>query len=104
MNRRRRAEFVLPTKGLLMSMTCDRVDDQLSAYRDGELSRLRQWQVAAHLRHCERCAQAVVETGDVDSHLRHALLATESPEYLTAAVMRRLPAMPPARRHRSAGA
>src|SRR5437870_9149879 len=87
-----------------MPTICDRVDDELSGYRDGELSRLRRWRIGSHLDRCHRCATAAEELGAVDSQMRHALLASESPEYLTAAVMRRLPAMPPARRRRSGGA
>jgi predicted anti-sigma-YlaC factor YlaD len=86
-----------------MSTICDHVDDELSAHRDGEGNRLRQWCLAVHLRRCERCASASNDLGEVDSHIRHAVLATEAPDYLTAAVMRRLPAMPPARRRRFAG-
>src|SRR6266851_9005925 len=85
-----------------MSMTCDRVSGQLSDYHDRELTPLHRWWIGSHLRRCRRCASSAESLGQVDVRMRRALLATEAPDYLTAAVMCRLPAMPPARRRRSA--
>jgi hypothetical protein len=80
-----------------MSMTCDRIEEQLSRYRDGELDRLGEWRVRRHLRRCPRCTAAADDAAELDFAMRLALVEAEPPHYVTGAVMRRLPAMPPAR-------
>lgn len=80
-----------------MSITCGRHDERLSAYRDGELGGLEGSRVCAHLRDCPNCAAAIAESEELDRELRAALGTSEPPDYLTAAIMHRLPAMPPAR-------
>jgi hypothetical protein len=83
-----------------MPTTCDRVEEQLSSYRDGEMSRLRQWRILAHVQRCARCSAVSSDAEDIDFRMRCALAASEPPDYLAAAVMRRLPAMPPAQYRR----
>ena len=78
-------------------MTCDHVEDRLSRYRDGELDRLGEWRIRYHLRRCPRCTAAADDAAELDFAMRLAVVEPEPPHYLTSAVMRRLPAMPPAR-------
>jgi Putative zinc-finger len=80
-----------------MSMTCDRIEEQLSRYRDGAMDRLGEWRVRRHLRRCPRCTAAADDAAELDFAMRLALVEAEPPSYLAGAVMRRLPAMPPAR-------
>ena len=81
-------------------MTCADFHDRLSAYMDGELSRWRRWKVEVHLRRCQECSRFLWELEEVDQSLRAARDAAPAPDYITPAVMRRLPAMPPVARPR----
>jgi hypothetical protein len=81
-----------------MALICDRVEAQLSRYRDGEMDRLSEWRIRRHLQGCPRCLAAADDASELDFAMRLALVEAEPPAYLAAAVMRRLPAMPPARR------
>ncbi len=76
-------------------MICDRVNEHLSAYRDGEMSRLHAWRIRGHLQRCARCAASSDEADGLDFELQCAVERSEAPDYLTYAVLRRLPAMPP---------
>jgi hypothetical protein len=78
-------------------MTCEEFSDRLSAFHDGEIVGWRRWKVAVHLRSCPDCARELRELEEVDLRLLSSVQQQPAPEYLTAAVMRRLPAMPPAR-------
>jgi anti-sigma factor RsiW len=80
-------------------MTCSEFQHRLSGYMDGELSRWTRWKVGNHLRCCQDCSTLLRELSAVDSGLL-ALAREEAPDYVTSAVMRRLPAMPPAARSR----
>lgn len=81
-------------------MTCAEFETRLSAYMDGELSRWKRWKVQTHLRACPECQALLTDLESVDACLHCAAEATPAPEYLTGAVMHRVPAMPPAwRRH-----
>lgn len=82
-------------------MTCNEFQNRLSAYLDGELSRWRRWKVDLHVRGCSECADVLTELRCVDEGLIAAASAEQSPEYITGAVMFRLPAMPPPSRRRS---
>lgn len=77
---------------------CDHVEQQLSRYQDGELDRLNRWRARRHLQHCAHCAATDQATRDLQQQVADALLSAPPPSYLTAAVMRRLPAMPAATR------
>lgn len=77
-------------------MTCADFQNRISPYLDGELSHWARWKVQNHLRHCPECAAMLEDLESVDLCLRDALTANPAPQYLTDAVMRRLPAMPPA--------
>jgi len=84
-------------------MTCDHVEERLSAYRDGELNPVLRERVRAHLRHCGCCGADARAHAALDSRVSLHLSLEQDPEYLTLAVMRRLPAMPPAHRRGSLG-
>ena len=77
-------------------MTCPEFESRLSAYLDGELSRWRRWKVETHLRYCSECSRTLRELDEVDGALLTCAQEEATPDYLTAAVMHRLPAMPPA--------
>lgn len=79
-------------------MTCAEFQRRLSAYIDGELPRWTRWKVELHLHRCPECEALHHALREVDAALLDAAYATPAPEYLTGAVMFRLPAMPPARR------
>jgi hypothetical protein len=81
-------------------MTCSQFQRRLSAYLDGESSRWSRWKVETHLRYCPDCAGTLREMAAIDSNILAATQAPPCSEYLTGAVMRRLPAMPPARHSR----
>lgn len=82
-------------------MTCNEFQNRLSAYMDGELSRWRRWKVELHVRGCSECADVLTELRCVDEGLAAAASAEPSRDYITGAVMFRLPAMPPPSRRRS---
>jgi len=77
-------------------MTCDEFQGRLSAYMDGELPRWKRWKVQNHLQKCAECTCLMRELEEVDLCLEVGLTVNPAPEYLTHAVMHRLPAMPPA--------
>jgi hypothetical protein len=77
-------------------MTCAEFQNRLSAYMDGELPRWKRWKVQNHVQRCPECAALMCDLEEVDLHLAVGLNAAPAPEYLTSAVMHRLPAMPPA--------
>jgi anti-sigma factor RsiW len=77
-------------------MTCDEFQGRLSAYMDGELPRWKRWKVENHLQKCAECTCLMRELEEVDLCLEVGLAVNPAPEYLTHAVMHRLPAMPPA--------
>lgn len=81
-------------------MTCAEFQNRLSAYLDGELSHWKRWKVHNHLRQCGECGELIRALEGVDQCVLSAVQDTvehgPSREYLTTAVMRRLPAMPPA--------
>jgi hypothetical protein len=79
-------------------MTCTEFNDRLSAYMDGELTGWRRWKVALHLRECAECGTLLRELEEVDRSLMAVVEETPAPEYITPAVMHRIPAMPPASR------
>ena len=79
-------------------MTCCEFQRRLSAYLDGELPRWTRWKIELHVRSCRECAQELRDLAMVDEYLAASVERTPAPEYLTGAVMHRLPAMPPARR------
>jgi anti-sigma factor RsiW len=81
-------------------MTCSEYQTRLSAYVDGELTRWTRWKVRTHVRCCQECGAMLREIEEVDDLLLAVAHETPAPEYLTASVMRRLPAMPPAWRAR----
>lgn len=76
-------------------MTCADIQRKLSAYADGELTRWTRWKVQLHVGSCPDCAQVLRELEEIDRAFAGAVCACRAPEYLTDAVMRRLPAMPP---------
>jgi anti-sigma factor RsiW len=81
-------------------MTCADFQDRLSAYMDGELPRWKRWKVQTHLRQCRECAVLLRDLQEVDEALIEGLQSAPAPDYLTGAVMRRLPVLPLAwRRH-----
>lgn len=84
-------------------MTCTEFQNHLSAYADGELSRWTRWKVENHLSRCRECASLLSDLRAVDDCLLLTLDAVPAPEYLAPAVMRRLPAMPPAWKPRPGG-
>lgn len=75
-------------------MTCDEFQGRLSAYVDGEMSHWGRWKVQTHVRFCGDCAGMLRELAEVDNCIVACARAEPAPEYLTSAVMRRLPAMP----------
>lgn len=77
-------------------MTCDEFQSRLSAYVDGELPRWKRWKVQNHLHNCPECTTLLRDLEEVDLCMEVALAGSPAPEYLTNAVMHRLPAMPPA--------
>jgi len=77
-------------------MTCDEFQGRLSAYMDGELPRWKRWKVQNHLQKCAECTSLMRELEEVDLCMEVGLAVSPAPEYLTHAVMHRLPAMPPA--------
>jgi anti-sigma factor RsiW len=79
-------------------MTCCEFQRRLSAYLDGEVPRWTRWKIDLHVRSCSECAQELRDLAMVDEYLAASVERTPAPEYLTGAVMHRLPAMPPARR------
>jgi anti-sigma factor RsiW len=81
-------------------MTCAEFQKRLSPYVDGELSSWSRWKVQTHLRSCPECAALMGELEEVDRCLFTAVEEATAPDHITNAVMRRLPAMPPARRVR----
>lgn len=78
-------------------MTCCEYEDRLSAYMDGELPRWTRWKVQNHLRHCQQCSNSLQELAELDGSLLGICEVGPPPDYLTGAIMHRLPAMPPAR-------
>jgi hypothetical protein len=82
-------------------MTCAEFQNRISAYIDGELPRWKRWKVQNHLQRCPECASLMQDLEEVDIHMAVGLNAP-APEYLTSAVMHRLPAMPPAWRRSGA--
>jgi anti-sigma factor RsiW len=78
-------------------MTCTDFETRLSAYLDGELSHWKRWKVQLHLRCCPACARVLRDLQEVDQCFLVSAEALPEAEYLTSAVMRRLPAMPPSR-------
>ncbi len=48
-------------------MNCTRLDEELSGYLDGELSRQRHLEVETHLRECPACARRLEEMRSLDS-------------------------------------
>jgi predicted anti-sigma-YlaC factor YlaD len=81
-------------------MTCDEFQGRMSAYMDGEISRWGRWKVQTHLRFCPECSGLMRDLSEVDNCIMASAQADTAPDYLTAAVMHRLPAMPPAGRPR----
>ncbi|MGV3722959.1 MAG: anti-sigma factor family protein [Actinomycetota bacterium] len=77
-------------------MTCADFQDRISPLMDGELSHWARWKVQNHLRQCSECAAMLQDLEDVDLCISEGLAAAPAPDYLTEAVMHRLPAMPPA--------
>ncbi len=77
-------------------MTCPEFESRLSSYLDGELSRWRRWKVETHVRYCSDCAEMLRDLEEVDGALMTSAQEAATPDYLTQAVMHRLPAMPPA--------
>jgi hypothetical protein len=63
---------------------------------DGELPRWKRWKVQNHLHNCPECTALLRDLEEVDLCLEVGLAGSPAPEYLTNAVMHRLPAMPPA--------
>lgn len=83
-------------------MTCAEFQDRISPLMDGELSHWARWKVQNHLRQCCECAAMLQDLEDVDLCIAEGLAAAPAPEYVTDAVMHRLPAMPPAWRRTGA--
>ncbi len=81
-------------------MTCEGFQNRLSSYLDGELPQWSRWKVELHLRSCAPCREQCLALEDVNFALQGLADATPAPEFLTEAVMRRIPAMPPAYRPR----
>jgi len=81
-------------------MTCDDFQYRISAYMDGEMSSWSRWKVQTHLRFCPDCAGMLKDLSEVDNCIMASADSQQAPDYLTAAVMHRLPAMPPASRPR----
>ena len=81
-------------------MTCDEFQGRMSAYMDGEISRWGRWKVQTHIRFCPECSGLLRDLSEMDNCILASAQAETAPEYLTAAVMHRLPAMPPAGRPR----
>ena len=79
-------------------MTCPEIERRLSACLDGELSYWTRWKVQHHLRYCDGCRALFRSLAEVDHALQRAAEGAPAPEYVTQAVMRRLPALPPARK------
>ena len=79
-------------------MICTDYQRRLSAYLDGELSRWTRWKVEFHARHCAACGEELRSLAAVDQMLLRSVERSPAPDYLTDAVMRRLPALPPTRR------
>lgn len=77
-------------------MTCEEFQGRLSAYMDGELPRWKRWKVQNHLHNCAECTALMRDLEEVDLCLEVGLASNPAPEYLTNAVLHRLPAMPPA--------
>lgn len=82
-------------------MTCADYQRKLSAYADGELTRWTRWKVHVHVSQCPDCAQLMAELQEADVMMAGFIAETPAPGYVTDAVMRRLPAMPPAWRRPS---
>ncbi len=82
-------------------MNCAEYQDRLSAYIDGELARWSRVKLESHLRGCLECRAVMRELQQQDEAIRTAIQALETPDYLTGAVMHRIPALPPARRARA---
>jgi len=83
-------------------MTCADFQDRISPMIDGELSHWTRWKVQNHVRQCSECAAMLQDLEDVDLCISQGLAAAPAPEYVTDAVMHRLPAMPPAWRRTGA--
>ncbi len=81
-------------------MTCCEYENRLSAFLDGELPRWTRWKVQNHLRGCRQCQMSLQELTAINGSLLAMCEADPAPEYLTGAIMHRLPAMPPARPRR----
>lgn len=81
-------------------MTCCEYENRLSAYLDGELPHWTRWKVQNHLRGCRQCQVSLQELTAINGNLQAMCEADPAPEYLTGAIMHRLPAMPPARPRR----
>lgn len=79
-------------------MTCQHYQNRLSAFLDGELSRWTRWKVELHVRTCRECGQELRDLAAIDQQLLNGVSQSPCPTYLTDAVMRRLPALPPGRR------
>lgn len=82
-------------------MNCAEYQDRLSAYIDGELARWSRVKLERHLRGCLECRAVMRELQQQDEAIRTAIQALETPDYLSGAVMHRIPALPPARRARA---
>jgi predicted anti-sigma-YlaC factor YlaD len=78
-------------------MTCEEFQCRLSALVDKELPRWTRWKVETHLGHCEECRARFQELRAIDAGILLASEATRVPDFTTAAVMFRLPAMPAAK-------
>ena len=79
-------------------MTCVEFQRRLSAYTDGELSPGSCWKVELHLRRCPECAGDPPGPARCRRRLAGGDGRDPRSEYITGAVMFRLPAMPPAGR------
>lgn len=58
--------------GRKQDVECAWVEDNLSAYLDGELALLERLRIRRHLRTCQRCREQATELLTVREHIRRA--------------------------------
>jgi len=72
---------------------CQRYQDRLEAFHDGELAGFLRWRMARHLTSCPHCRSEVEELGEIAELVREEELAATPAPDLWAAIAAGLPAI-----------
>ena len=80
---------------------CQKFEDRLEAFHDGELSGMARWRVGRHVAGCERCREEIEALHGIGTWLREDAGAAPAPD-LWAGIAARLPELDAALARRSA--